>query len=92
MHTDSPGPLNAHIVAYLVADDPPAVDWLEDMGVVAIDENGAWRLTALGEVAMARFNGRYRADPGALSLTPRPLLAGPRTHGRQAVLTPLVSH
>ena len=56
-------PMNDHIVAYLVADDPPAVDWLEDMGVVAVDENGAWRLTALGEVAMARFNGRYHADP-----------------------------
>ena len=46
-----------------MADDPPAVDWLDGMGVVAIAENGAWRLTALGEVAMARFNGRYRADP-----------------------------
>ena len=63
MHADNPSPMNDHIVAYLVADDPPAVDWLEDMGVVAVDENGAWRLTALGEVAMARFNGRYHADP-----------------------------
>ena len=63
MRADNPSPMNEHIVAYLVADDPPAVDWLEDMGVVAIDENGAWRLTALGEVAMARFNGRYRAEP-----------------------------
>jgi len=59
VHTDNPSPRNDHIVAYLVADDPPAADWLEDMGVVAINENGAWRLTALGEVAMARFNGRY---------------------------------
>ena len=33
------------------------------MGVVAIDENGVWRLTALGEAAMARFNGRYHAEP-----------------------------
>ena len=63
MHTDNASPMNDHIVAYLVADDPPAVDRLENMGVVATDENGAWRLTALGEVAMARFNGRYRADP-----------------------------
>ena len=63
MHTDTPSPMNDHIVAYLVANDPPAVDWLEDMGVVAIAENGAWRLTALGEVAMARFNGRHRAEP-----------------------------
>ena len=63
MHADNPSPINDHVVAYLVADDPPAVDWLEDMGVVAVDENGAWRLTALGEVAMARFNGRNRAEP-----------------------------
>ena len=49
--------------AYLVVDDPHAVDWLEDTGVVAIAENGAWRLTALGEVAMTRFNGRCRAEP-----------------------------
>jgi hypothetical protein len=41
MHTDNPAFLNAHIVAYLVADDPPAVDWLEDMRVVAIAEKGA---------------------------------------------------
>ena len=27
--------IDDHIVAYLVADDPPAVDWLEEMGVVA---------------------------------------------------------
>lgn len=39
MPRDNPSPMNDHIVAYLVADDPPALDWLEDMGVVAIDEN-----------------------------------------------------
>jgi hypothetical protein len=62
MHAAKPSPINDHVVAYLVADDPPASDWLEDNGVVAIDENGVWRLTALGEVAMARFNGRHRAE------------------------------
>jgi hypothetical protein len=62
MHATNPSPTNDNVVAYLVADDPPAADWLEDMGVVAVAENGAWRLTALGEVGMARLNGRYRAE------------------------------
>lgn len=46
------------IVAYLIADDAPSADWLREMGVEAVDEKGAWRLTALGDAAMARFYGR----------------------------------
>jgi len=38
------------------ADDAPALDWLERMGVVTVDENGAWSLTELGQGAMARFH------------------------------------
>ena len=46
------------------AQDTLAIGWLEDMGVVAIDENGSWNLTALGQAAMARFNSGYRgAEP-----------------------------
>lgn len=45
------------IVAYLIADDAPAVDWLREMGLEAANEDGAWKLTAPGEVAMARFHG-----------------------------------
>ena len=47
-----------------LADDTVAVSWLEDMGVVTIDEDGSWNLTALGQAAMARFNSRYQgAEP-----------------------------
>jgi hypothetical protein len=42
------------------ADHRQEVDWLEEMGVVAIDENGTWQLTALGEAAMARFYAQSR--------------------------------
>ena len=63
MQATNPSPINGHVVAYLVADHPPAADWLEDMGVVASNENGAWRLTTVGKVAMAKINGRYRAEP-----------------------------
>jgi hypothetical protein len=33
----------------------PELQWLARMGVVDVDEHGAWRLTALGTAAMARF-------------------------------------
>jgi hypothetical protein len=36
------------IVAYLIGNEPPAADWLEQMEVVAVDENGTWKLTARG--------------------------------------------
>jgi hypothetical protein len=68
MHTDNSFTVSDRVVAYLVSDDAPAVDWLENMGVVAVDEDGAWKLTALGEAAMARFNGRYQSSEPVLHL------------------------
>lgn len=38
------------------AGDTQALDWLKRMGVVVVDEFGAWRLSELGERAMNRFN------------------------------------
>ena len=68
MHADNSSAVSDRVVAYLMADDAPAVDWLENMGIVAVDENGAWKLTALGESAMARFDGRYQASEPVLRL------------------------
>lgn len=44
MHATKPLTVNDHVVTYLAADDPPPIDWLEDMGG-AVDENSACRLT-----------------------------------------------
>lgn len=50
-----------------VADDTLTVGWLKDMGLVTIDENGSWSLTALGQAAMARFDSGYNgAEPAHL--------------------------
>jgi hypothetical protein len=48
-----------------VAEDASDLDWLARMGVVALDEHGAWTLTDLGRGAMARFY--ESATPPAIS-------------------------
>jgi Mn-dependent DtxR family transcriptional regulator len=46
----------------------PELRWLARMGVVDVDEHGAWRLTALGTAAMARFK-RMSAPQACLTIS-----------------------
>ncbi len=56
MQTYSPIPLRPLKSNVRAAGDPQALVWLKSMGVVVVDEFGAWRLSDLGERAMRRFN------------------------------------
>lgn len=56
MRTHSPIPDKSSIASVRAAGDAKDLDWLKRMGVVVVDEFGAWRLTDLGKGAMERFN------------------------------------
>ena len=60
MRTNSPIPLRSGLSSGRVADDAQDLDWLKRMGVVVVDEFGAWRLTDLGKGAMERFDRSSR--------------------------------
>jgi len=69
MRTCSPVPLRPQKSGVGAAGDTQDLDWLKRMGVVVVDEFGAWRLSDLGERAMQRFNQNssvpYAATPVA---------------------------
>ena len=56
MLTYAPIPARSRESNVRAAGDTQALDWLMRMGVVVVDEYGAWRLSDLGERAMKRFN------------------------------------
>ncbi len=58
----APRPLKSSVRG---AGDTQALDWLKSMGVVVVDEFGAWRLSDLGERAMRRFNESCTAPRAA---------------------------
>lgn len=41
----------------------PELDWLHAAGLVETDETGGWKLTPLGEGAMARFYKQVEGSP-----------------------------
>jgi hypothetical protein len=58
------------IVAYVISDETATREWLEELGLIATDdEQTIWILTAAGEAAVARL--RQRGDREA---------AGPPLH------------
>ncbi len=63
-------------------DETSALDWLQRMGVVAFDDQGAWKLTDVGSAAMARYYRtsapvplprtlRYRSRPEVFAIRDR---------------------
>lgn len=58
MRTNSPIPVRSSSTQ--AVGDTHDLDWLKRMGVVVVDEFGAWRLSDLGKGAMERFNRSSR--------------------------------